>query len=271
MDSRIDAAPPLAARRYGAANWVGMKTLTQREINRFMKVFVQTVAAPLVSTILFMMVFALAFGNRPWGHTSVPYVDGLAAGLAMMGVLSNAFQNTSSSMLIAKVQGNAVDFLMPPLSALELTVAFLTGAAARGLLVGLASLVVMAPFADVVPYNVFAVLYFALMGSIIFGAIGLLGGIWAEKMDHMAAVTNFIVTPLTFLSGTFYSVDALQEPFRSISHVNPVFYLIDGVRYGFIGHHDAPLGVGLAFTGALAAASIWASWAVLKSGWRLRA
>lgn len=279
MDSRIETAPPaglsaetgLASRRYGAVNWLGMQTLIQREVQRFLKVAVQTVMAPLVSTVLFMMVFALAFGERPWAGTDRPYVDGLAAGLAMMGILSNAFQNASSSLLIAKVQGNSVDFLMPPLSALELTVAFLTGAAARGLLVGLVSLIAVSPFANIMPENLFLVLWHAIMGSIIFGAMGLIGGVWAEKIDHLAAVTNFVVTPLTFLSGTFYSVSALSEPFATLSHWNPVFYLIDGFRSGFIGQHDASLVLGAAVTGLAAAGLAWACWAILKSGWRLRA
>jgi ABC-2 type transport system permease protein len=268
----VNAPPPprFAVRRYGAINTLGLWTLIRREVMRFLKVAAQTVIAPLMSTILFMMVFALGFGDRPWGLTDVAYVDGLAPGLIMMAVISNAFQNASSSIVIAKVQGNAVDFLMPPLSALELTIAFIVGSAARGMLVGAASLVAVAPFADVTPDNVFAVLYFSLAASVIFGAIGLLGGIWADKFDHLAAVTNFVVTPLTFLSGTFYSVDALPSPFNAIGHYNPVFFLIDGFRAGFIGHADAPLLQSLAVTGVLAAGLCWASWAVLKNGYRLR-
>lgn len=188
----------------------------------------------------------------------------------MMSILSNAFQNASSSIVIAKVQGNAVDFLMPPLSALELTIAFIVGAAARGILVGAASLVAVAWLANIMPVNPLAALYYAIVASVIFGAIGLLGGIWADKFDHLAAVTNFIIVPLTFLSGTFYSTSILPEPVRTLSHYNPVFSLIDGFRYGFIGHHDAPLWTGAIITGGLALALSYASWAMLKSGYRLR-
>src|SRR5689334_22242079 len=269
MDARVDTQT-LASRHYGPVNWLGLQTLVEREIRRFVKVGAQTVVAPLISTLLYMMVFALVLSGRTWHGTDKPAVDGLAAGLVMMSILSNAFQNSASSIVIAKVQGNAVDFLMPPLSALELTIAFILGAAARGLLVGVVSLVAICWMANVIPDNPLAALYYALVASVIFGAIGLLGGVWADKFDHLAAVTNFIIVPLTFLSGTFYSTQVLPEPIRSISHYNPVFSLIDGFRYGFIGHADAPLWRGGLVTGVLALALCWACWAMIKSGYRLR-
>ena len=268
MDARVNTAP-IASRQYGAVNWLGLKTLIQREVQRFLKVGAQTVFAPLIQTLLFMLVFSLVRGGN-WPGTERHYADGLAAGLVMMSILSNAFQNSSSSIVIAKVQGNAVDFLMPPLSALELTIAFIVGAAARGLLVGIASLIAVAWLANVMPAHPLVAFYYAIVASMIFGAIGLLGGIWADKFDHLAAVTNFVIVPLTFLSGTFYSTSILPEPIRSISHFNPVFSLIDGFRYGFIGHNDAPLLTGAALTGALAVGLCVWSWAMLKSGYRLR-
>ena len=274
MDARVEApaAPQeVTSRHYGPVNWLGLQTLIEREIRRFVKVGAQTVVAPLISTLLYMMVFALVLSGRTWHGTDKPAVDGLAAGLVMMSILSNAFQNSASSIVIAKVQGNAVDFLMPPLSAFELTVAFIVGAAARGMLVGAASLVAVAFFAhNLWPEYPLIALYYAIMASVIFGAIGLIGGIWADKFDHLAAVTNFIIVPLTFLSGTFYSTSVLPEPIRSISHFNPVFSLIDGFRFGFIGHADAPLWRGALITGLLALALCWACWAMLKSGYRLR-
>ena len=273
MDTRV-AAAPLTSRQYGAVNWMGLETLIRREIQRFLKVGAQTVFAPLIQTLLFMLVFSLVRGGY-WPGTEEmgtprAYADGLAAGLVMMSILSNAFQNSSSSLVIAKVQGNAVDFLMPPLSALELTIAFIVGAAARGLLVGAASLIAVAWLANIMPVNLFVALYYAIVASVIFGAIGLIGGIWADKFDHLAAVTNFIIVPLTFLSGTFYSTSILPEPIRTISHYNPVFSLIDGFRYGFIGHHDAPLLTGALVTGGLALVLSYACWAMIKSGYRLR-
>jgi ABC-2 type transport system permease protein len=268
MDVRVSTAP-IASRQYGAVNWLGLKTLIQREVQRFLKVGAQTVFAPLIQTLLFMLVFSLVRGGN-WPGTERHYADGLAAGLVMMSILSNAFQNSSSSIVIAKVQGNAVDFLMPPLSALELTIAFIVGAAARGLLVGIASLIAVAWLANVMPVHPLVAFYYAIVASMIFGAIGLLGGIWADKFDHLAAVTNFVIVPLTFLSGTFYSTSILPEPIRSISHFNPVFSLIDGFRYGFIGHNDAPLMTGALLTGALAVGLCVWCWAMLKSGYRLR-
>jgi len=270
MDTAVRTNPPaLTSRHYGAVNWLGLQTLVWREIRRFLKVGAQTVFAPLIQTLLFMLVFSLVRGGD-WPGTTRAYADGLAAGLVMMSLLSNAFQNSSSSLVIAKVQGNSVDFLMPPLSALELTIAFIVGAAARGLLVGFASLIAVAWLANIMPANPLVALYYAIVASVIFGAIGLIGGIWADKFDHLAAVTNFIIVPLTFLSRTFYSTSILPEPIRTISHYNPVFSLIDGFRYGFIGHHDAPLLTGALITGGLALALSYASWAMIKSGYRLR-
>jgi ABC-2 type transport system permease protein len=272
MDARVGAAPNLASRHYGPVNWLGLRTLIGREVQRFMKVGAQTVFAPLISTVLFMMVFSLTVGARPWADTTRPYQDGLAAGLIMMSILSNAFQNSSSSLMIAKIQGNAVDFLMPPLSALELTTAFIVGAAVRGMVVGIAGLVVVMPLANILPAAPFTALYYAVVASVMFGAVGLLAGIWADKFDHIAAVTNFIVVPLTFLSGTFYSIDSLPEPFRTASHWNPVFFLIDGFRAGFIGRHDAQSELVSALVSlAIAAALCVAAWALLKSGYRLKA
>jgi ABC-2 type transport system permease protein len=271
MDARVETGPVLGSRRYGAVNWLGLQTLIGREVQRFMKVGAQTVFAPLISTVLFMMVFKLTIGERPWADTSRGYADGLAAGLVMMSILSNAFQNASSSLMIAKIQGNAVDFLMPPLSAFELTTAFILGAVVRGLLVGAAGLVAVIPMANIIPAAPLVALYFAVVASVMFGAIGLLAGVWADKFDHIAAVTNFIIVPLTFLSGTFYSVDRLPEPFRSASHWNPVYFLIDGFRYGFIAHNDPLLWVKALASLAIAAALCVACWLILKSGYRLKA
>lgn len=260
-----------AARRYSGMNWLGLRTLLSREIMRFMKVSAQTIVAPLIMTVLYIAVFALAMGDRPSPIGSARYIDFLAPGLIMMAIINNAFQNASSSLIIAKIQGNAVDFLMPPLSASELTIAFIGGAAARGGLVGVVSALVIWPFANISPAHLWAVLYFTLVASIIFGAIGLIGGVWADKFDHLAAITNFIVTPLIFLSGTFYSVDVLPEPFASIAHNNPVFFLIDGFRYGFLGHADGSIATAVAVSLVLAAGLTYTAWALIRAGWRLKA
>ena len=261
-----------AARLYGEVNWIGLWTLTRREIMRFMKVPTQTVLAPLVSTILFMLVFLLAMGTQRGG--SVPggnYGAFLAPGLIMMGLLSNAFANSSSSLIGAKMQGNSVDFLMPPLSASELTAAFIGGAAFRGIIVGLASAAIAVPFAHVTVAHWWAIFYFGLCAAVCFGALGLIGGIWAEKFDQLAVITNFIITPLTFLSGTFYSIQRLPAPIAAFSHFNPVFLIIDGFRYGFIGHSDSNLAISTPVIGALTVGMVVLCWLVLRSGWRMKA
>jgi ABC-2 type transport system permease protein len=189
----------------------------------------------------------------------------------MMSILSNAFQNSSSSIVIAKVQGNSVDFLMPPLSALELTIAFIVGAAARGILVGAVSLIAIAWLANVAPTHPLVAIYYGVVAAVMFGAIGLIGGIWSDKFDHIAAVTNFIVTPLSFLSGTFYTIDRLPEAWRIAAHFNPFFYMIDGFRYGFIGHTDTNPWLGAAIMLGVNAGLGLLCWRMFARGYKLRA
>ncbi len=268
------AAKALGPRSYGAVNWLGLWTLCLRETRRFWKVGMQTLFAPVVSSLLMLFVFKLAYpqnaGTSPGG---VAFATFLAPGIVMMAILTNAFANTSSSLIIAKVQGNAVDFLMPPLSPLELTVGFLSGAVTRGVAVGIVTYAVIFGL-QIAPFqisNFLAVLYYAVVASLFMGSIGLIGGIWADKFDHMAAVQNFVVMPLTMLSGTFYPITRLGEPAVTISHFNPFFHLIDGFRYGFTGHAEGDLVVGALYTLALTAALCVACWAMFRSGYKLKA
>jgi len=262
-------------RRFGAINWLGLWTLYVKEVRRFMKVVTQTVVAPVISTLLFLIVFTQAFGSARPDINGVPFVEFLAPGLIMMAVLTNAFTNSSSSLLIGKVQGSIVDVLMPPLSAAELTVAFVAGAVTRGFIVGAITAITSAGFMAVngAPMRieaVWAVVYFATAAATIFAMIGVIGGIWAEKFDQMAAVTNFVITPLTFLSGTFYSVERLPEPFRTASHYNPVYYLIDGFRSGFTGQAESNLFIGVAVTfGLMALFGVW-SYLLFRTGYKLK-
>lgn len=262
-------------RRFGAVNWLGLWTLYLKEVRRFLKVLTQTVIAPVVSTLLFLIVFTQAFGASRPAIGGVSFVEFLAPGLIMMAVLTNAFTNSSSSLMISKVQGSIVDVLMPPLSALELTIAFVGGAATRGLMVGLITALTSAVFMAMngAPMKVealWAVVYFATAAALIFAMLGALGGIWAEKFDNLAAITNFVITPLTFLSGTFYSIDRLPDPFRAASLFNPVFYLIDGFRSGFTGHAESNLVVGVLMTLTLIGAfGAWCYW-MFQSGYKLK-
>lgn len=270
MTEQIAFLPP-EPRTYGAVNWLGFWTLLSKEIRRFLKVYFQTVLAPVVTTLLFLAVFALALGRVAADVNGVPFVEFLGPGLIMMAMVQNAFANTSSSLIIAKVQGNIVDMLMPPLSAAEQTLAVALGGVARGLVVGCAVTLAMTLFVPVHIHSVFFIVFHAVGGSLLLSLLGMMAGIWADKFDHMAAVTNFIVTPLSFLSGTFYSIDRLPEGFHAFALANPFFYMIDGFRYGFIGHADGPVGIGLAVVGLADAVLLFATWRMLATGYKLKA
>jgi ABC-2 type transport system permease protein len=257
-------------RRYPGINWIGVQTLYLREVRRFWKVGAQTVAAPVVTTLLYMLVFVVALQDaRPPLH-GTPFALFVAPGLIMMAMLNNAFANASSSLIQAKIMGTATDFLTPPLSPLELTLGFTLGAATRGAVVGLVTALCVLPFAPLGVANVLAIVWFALSASFIMGMTGVLAGLWSEKFDHLAAVQNFIVMPMTFLSGTFYLVENLPEPFRTISRYNPFFYLIDGFRYGFIGHAESNLTIGVIGSAVLMVVMGTICWLVFRSGWRLK-
>lgn len=256
-------------RDVGAVNWRGMWELYMKEVRRFSKVATQTVGAPMVTTLLFLIIFTFAFDRPP--VAGVPFNDFLVPGLIMMSIVQNAFANTSSSILVAKVQGNIVDVLMPPLSAVELTVAWTFGAVTRGLVVGVSAAVAMSFFADIHVHSLFFIIYHAFMGAIFMACGGIIGAIWADKFDHMAAVTNFVVTPLTFLSGTFYTIDRLPEGLRFICQYNPFFYAIDGFRYGFLGQESTQTGLGLTVTGLTALAALTVTYLMLRSGYKLKA
>lgn len=237
-------------RRVGTVNWLGFWTLYEREVRRFVKVSTQTVAAPVATTLIFLAIFILARGAgdaAPAGGVGgTPYGEFLVPGLVMMAMTQNAFANTSSSIMISKLQGNIVDVLMPPLSATEMTLAFGLGGLTRGLVVGVAVSLAAWLFVPLHIHSLPLILFHAVAASFLLSLIGFLGGIWAEKFDHIAAVTNFVVTPLSFLSGTFYSIEKLSEFWRIVAHLNPFFYMIDGFRCGFIGHADGSVAAGIA-------------------------
>ncbi|MEM6901194.1 MAG: ABC transporter permease, partial [Pseudomonadota bacterium] len=256
--------------------WLGLWTLYRREVARFVTVWKQTLVAPIIQTLLFMTVFQLAFGNR--GNLSgdfegLAYGDFLAPGLLIMAILQNAFANSSSSLVISKVQGSHVDFLMPPLSSLELTIGFVAGAATRGLMVALIAGIAihLSPLAELPIRHPLAVLWFGICAAIMLAALGAMGGIWADKFDNLATISNFVIVPLTFLSGTFYDINVLIEPFLTITHFDPFFYLIDGFRYGFLGAANSNLAIGVAVAGGLAFLSCAGVWWMFRSGYKLKA
>ncbi|PPR36201.1 MAG: Inner membrane transport permease YadH [Alphaproteobacteria bacterium MarineAlpha9_Bin6] len=237
--------PMLTTRRIGPINWIGLRTLYVKEVRRFLKVYSQTILAPAVTTLIFMTIFALALGGAVRTIGDVPFMIFLAPGLVMMAIVQNSFANTSSTIMIGKVQGCIVDVLMPPLSPSELTLAFAMGGVSRGVLVAIVTATAMSVYVPLAIYDYAALIFYALAASMMLSLMGLIAGIWAEKFDSMAAVTNFMITPLAFLSGTFYSVERLPEPWFTVSQINPFFYMIDGFRYAFIGRSDGSLLIGI--------------------------
>ena len=254
-------------------NWLGIRTLYVKEVRRFFKVQMQTVWAPAITTLMFLAIFTLALGGAKGEVLGFPYATFLAPGLIIMGMTQNAFQNSLSSIIIAKVQGTIVDVLMPPLSHGELLFCYVAGAVTRAWAVGLAvwAAMLLWPGVDVSVSNPLQVLLFGTLGALMLGLLGVLTGIWADKFDHGAAVTNFLVQPLTLLSGTFYAIDRLPPAMQSVSRANPFFYMIDGFRAGFIGVAEAPVWLGAVIVGGLCLILWVAAYVLLKSGWKLRA
>ena len=265
-----EAITPPLPRVYRGANWEGLRTLYVREVRRFWKVGTQTLGAPVVTALLYMMVFVVAVRGASPPIEGVRFATFIAPGLIMMQILSNAFANSSSSLLQAKMNGLISDFLTPPLSPTEQVAGFALGAATRGVLVGAVTALAVLPFAHLTIIHLWAVLYFGLGAALIMGMLGIMTAIWSVKFDHIAAVSNFIIMPMTFLSGTFYLVSRLPEPFRTASKYNPFFYLISGFRYGFIGHADGSILVGVVTTAILTGGLAWVCHWMFASGYRLK-
>jgi ABC-2 type transport system permease protein len=253
-------------------NWGGLRTLYIKEVRRFFKVQMQTVWAPAITTLLYLAIFTVALGRGGRTVMGVPFADFIAPGLIVMAMIQNAFANSSFSLLVGKIQGTIVDYLMPPLSTGELIAGLVGASVTRAFLVGFAVWLAMLlwPGVSVDVRRPELVLWFGLMGSLLLSFLGLLTSVWAEKFDHAAAVTNFVVTPLALLSGTFYSVHQLSPAFQKVSYANPVFYVISGFRAGFLGTSDSPLLVGSAGL-LLLNILLWAAcyW-LLKSGWKIK-
>lgn len=256
----------------GAWNGLGVWTLYMKEVRRFIKVQLQTLWAPAVTMLLFLAVFTVGMGRAGRVELGAPFADFLAPGLIAMGMMQNAFANSSSSILIAKVQGTITDVLMPPLSPGELLVAWVGGAVTRAWAVAAIALLAMLiwPGLSVQVVHVWPILLFGTLGAAMLALMGVITGLWAEKFDHAAAITNFVVQPLTLLSGTFYTLGRLGEPWETAAHVNPFFFAIDGFRYGFLGQSDGPIALGAAVLAALVAALWLACLLLLRCGWRLK-
>jgi len=258
-------------------NWEGLKTLYMKEVRRFFKVQTQTIWAPAITTLLFLVIFTVALGRGGREVLGVNFATFVAPGLIVMGMMQNAFANASFSFLSGKMQGTIVDFLMPPLSEGELMLAMTAAAVTRAVLVGLALYAAMMlwPGVDLAMAHPWAVAWFGLMGALFLSLLGLLSSIWADKFDHNAAITNFIIAPLSLLSGTFYVIDNLVPAFQAVSRANPFFYVISGFRFGFLGQSDigstnAAVMLGAVGLGVLNAALALVTYLVLRSGWKLK-
>ncbi|MDC6465210.1 ABC transporter permease [Pelagibacteraceae bacterium] len=257
-------------KKFGYINWVGFWTLYKKEVLRFLIVVIQTIISPLVTSLLFLLVLTLAIGNDRGEVLGFPFITFLAPGLIAMQVIQQAFSHSSSSIMIGKIQGNIVDILYAPLTAGEITLAINLAACTRSVLIALSSILVFSFVVELKINNVFYIFAYTLLGSFILSSIGIIIGLWAEKFDHMASATNFIIVPLSFLSGTFYSIDRLPETLKNVSELNPFFYIIDGFRYGFLGVSDGRIQFGLLYLLILSFLTWFAAYILFKKGYKIK-
>lgn len=270
--SRPLVLPEPGVPRIRNVNWAGMRALYMKEVRRFLKVQLQTIWAPSLTTLLFLIIFTVALGGERRTVLGVPFADFIAPGLIMMGMIQNAFANASFSFLSGKIQGTIVDYLMPPISTAELLFALVAASMTRAFMVGAAisAAISLWPGVSLVPLHPWAIVAFAVLGTMFVAFLGVLTSIWAEKFDHAAAVTNFVIAPLSLLSGTFYSVERLSPLFQGISHGNPFFYAISGFRYGFLSAADTEVLRGLAVLLLLNGALALLCYVLLRKGWKIR-
>jgi ABC-2 type transport system permease protein len=251
-------------------SWLRLWSLYSRELRRFMNVSMQTVFAPVITTLIFLTVFVIALGRAERTVAGVPYLEFLAPGLIVMAILQNSFANTSSSLMTAKMQGNIVDTLMPPLTPIQLTIGYAFSGATRGLLVACMVTTAMSFFVDFALYNFLIIILYATNAALMLAMLGMISGIWADKHEYNSAVTNFVIMPLSFLSGSFYSIERLPESFQTFAHLNPFFYLIDGFRYGFIGHADGSIEIGITAILSINLTLAFVCYRIFKTGYKLK-
>lgn len=255
----------------GDINLVGVWTLYVKEVRRFLKVYHQTLLAPVVTTLLFLAVFSLAMGNHVETVAGVPFAEFMASGLIIMTVVQNAFANSSSSLIMGKVMGTIVDLLMPPLTAAEVVFAMAMGGVTRGVCVGILAALAIWLFVPLSVAHPLTALFFLAASSLMLALLGVIAGILAETFDHMAAITSYVITPLAFLSGTFYSIERLPVFWHAVSRANPFFYMIDGFRYGMTGHADGSVALGVGVLAAANLALAFTAYSMFRTGYRLRA
>ena len=260
----------IGTRRFGLFNWIGIWALYQKEVLRFLNVWLQTIFSPIVSSLLFLLVLSLALGTNRSDVLGVSFLNFLAPGLIAMQVIQQSFSHSSSSFMIGKIQGNIVDILYAPLSAAEVVLAVTFASITRSFMIAFISIIIFYFIVDFQIISFFNLILFTFLSSFILGAIGVVAGLWAEKFDHMATVTNFIIVPLSFLSGTFYSIDRLPEFLQIISKANPFFYMIDGFRYSFIGVSDSSISTGIIYLSILTFFSWVVAYLLYKKGYKIK-
>ena len=260
----------IGTRRFGLINWIGAWTLYKKEVLRFLIVWVQTIFSPIITSLLFLLVLSLAIGNERSDVLGVPFVSFLAPGLIAMQIIQQSFSHSSSSFMIGKIQGNIVDILYAPLSAAEVTLAITLAAVTRSVIIAFISVIIFVFLIDIEIKNYYTLIIFTLLSSFTLGSLGVIAGLWAEKFDHMASVTNFIIVPLSFLSGTFYTIDRLPNFLQIISKGNPFFYMIDGFRYSFIGNSDNSILIGFYYLTILSIIIWFISYLLYKKGYKIK-
>jgi len=256
--------------KFGLINWIGATTLYQKEVQRFLIVWVQTLLSPIISSLLFLLVLSVAIGSGRSDMLGFPFITFLAPGLIAMQIIQQAFSHSSSSFMIGKIQGNIVDILYAPLSSAEVTLAVTLAATTRSFMIGAISIFIFYFLVDIEIRNFYAVIFYTFVSSFILGSIGIVAGLVCEKFDHMAAVTNFLIIPLSFLSGTFYTIDNLPQFLQFISKCNPFFYMIDGFRYGFLEQSDGSIFVGATYLTILAIVLWFVSYLFYKRGYKIK-
>ena len=260
----------IGVRQFGYINYVGLCSLWYRECSRFFVVWAQTLLSPLISSLLFLTVLTLALGQDRSDVLGYSFIIFLAPGLIIQSMILQSFSHSVSSLMISKMQGNIVDILYAPLSAFEVTFAIILASVSRSLLIGIISVVVFLFITEIPMKNVFFIFYSAFFGSFFIGSLGFITGLWATKFDHTATITNFIIQPLSFLSGVFYTIDRLPSFFQSISYVNPFFHIINIFRYGFLGVSDGPLSFGLIYLPLLALLGWFVAFILYKNGYKIK-
>ena len=265
----LDNKYQIGERRFGI-NWVGAYTLYLKETLRFLSVFGQTIVGPIITSILFLLVISLALGDDRPSVLGVPFIQFLAPGLIAMQIVQQAFSHSSSSLLMGKIMGNIVDLIGAPLSASEVTLAVILASVTRALMISAISIIIFSLVIEIKIQNYIIFFTYLFLSSFIMGAVGFIAGLWADKFDHMATATNFIIVPLSFLSGTFYSVERLPNFLNTLSHYNPFFHMIDGFRYSFINNMDGSIKFGLIYLSILSILTWFIAYLLYKKGYKIK-